>query len=86
MEVVGEGYVAHGDGHGGWVRDGNGAEHVRAVGLGREFDGQVCDGEAAELIQALHGGRLEVVDRRGRESRLVESSLSANVQFDLLAV
>lgn len=42
----------HGDGHGGWVRDGNGAEHVRAVGLGREFDGQVCDGEAAELIQA----------------------------------
>lgn len=34
----------------------------------------------------LHGGRLEVVDRRGRESRLVESSLSANVQFDLLAV
>ena len=56
MEVLregeGEGERYHGDGHDSWVGDVDGADHVRAIGFWCEFDGEIRDCEAVELVQA----------------------------------
>ena len=70
----GRGDRYHGDGHDAWVRDGDGAEEIRAVGFGREFDGHVRDGQAAEPVQAWARG-LVLSERAhicfGRRRRIV---------------
>ncbi len=56
MEVLregeGEGEGYHGDGHDGWVGDVDSADHVRTIGFWCEFDSEIRNSEAVELVQA----------------------------------
>ena len=51
-EEIVEGEVTHGDSHDTGVGDGDVADHVGAVGVGFEFDGEGGDVEAGELVEA----------------------------------
>ncbi len=52
VDVIVESHVAHGEGHDGGVGDENGTDHVGAVGVGGELDGEVGHVEACKLVEA----------------------------------
>jgi len=52
VDVVIEGAVAHSKGHHGGVGDEDGADHIGAVGVGGELDGEVGHVETRKLIEA----------------------------------
>lgn len=52
MDVVVEGDIAHGKSHDGRVGDKDGANHVGAVGIGGEFDGEISHVEARKFVKA----------------------------------